>query len=93
MLTLDAIIHIPESVSFSVIGQDAFLLNTRTNKYFALEEVGARLWDLLRNGDQPRDCYQTLLAEYEVDPDELEQDLVELLNMMMENGLVELDQA
>ena len=90
MLTLDSALHIPDHVSFSIVGEDAFLLNTRTNKYFALEEVGARLWELLKDGQSLREGYQVILGEYEVDPAQLEQDLLELLSNLQENGLVEI---
>jgi hypothetical protein len=92
MLTLDAVLRIPAQVSFSVVGQDAFLLNTQTNRYFALEEVGARLWELLKDGNPLRESYQVLLDEYDVAPDELEQHVMELVSSLMENGLVELDE-
>lgn len=93
MLTLDADLHIPAHVSFSIVGQDAFLLNTQTNKYFSLEEVGARLWELLNDGQSLRDGYQVILGEYEIDPAQLEQDLLEFLNHLLENGLVEIIQG
>ncbi|MBI5964686.1 MAG: PqqD family protein [Chloroflexi bacterium] len=89
MLTLDASLRISTNVIFTVVGQDAFLLNTRTNKYYALEEVGVRLWELLNEGRQLRGCYQLLLNEYEVDPPQLERDILELIGALMENGLVE----
>lgn len=47
MLTLKDALAIPTHVTFSVVGEDAFLLNTKTNKYYSLEEVGARFWKLL----------------------------------------------
>jgi hypothetical protein len=90
MLTLDTALRIPASVSFSVVGEDAFLLNAQTNKYYGLEKVGARLWELLNEGRQLRDGYQILLNEYEVEPAQLEQDILELLNHLTENGLVEI---
>jgi hypothetical protein len=93
MLTLDAVLHIPANVSFSVVGEDAFLLNTQTNKYFALEKVGTRLWELLSQGRSLKEAYQRLLEEYEVAPAELETDLLELLDHMKENGLVEIAPA
>lgn len=92
MLTLSTSLHIPDNISFSVVGEDAFLLNTQTNKYYALEEVGARLWGLLKDGNQLKESYRVLLDEYEVDPAQLEQDVLELVSSLMENGLVELDQ-
>ena len=92
MLTLSTSLHIPDNISFSVVGQDAFLLNTQTNKYYALEEVGARLWGLLKEGNSLQKSFRVLLDEYEVDPVQLEQDVLELVSSLMENGLLELDQ-
>lgn len=90
MLTLNAHFQIPAYVSFSIVGVDAFLLNMRTNKYFRLEEVGARLWDLLSAGESLSASYQILLKEYKVDVIELESDLLELMENLLKNGLVEL---
>ncbi len=89
MLTLNARLRISANVIFTVVGQDAFLLNTQTNKYYALEEVGVRLWELLNEGRGLHESYQLLLSEYEVDPPQLESDLLELAGTLMENGLVE----
>jgi hypothetical protein len=90
MLTLDTVLHIPVNVSFSVVGEDAFLLNTQTNKYYALQKVGARLWELLNEKKSLRNAYKILLSEYEVDPVQLEQDVLELISHLMESGLVEI---
>jgi hypothetical protein len=93
MLTLDTPLRIPAHVSFSQVGEDAFLLNTRTNQYYGLEKVGARLWELFNEGGLLRDIHRKLLDEYEVDPAQLEQDVLELINHLLENGLVEIVQA
>lgn len=90
MLTLNATLQVPEFVSFTLLEQEAVLLNTRNNRYYALDEVGARLWGLLSEGKQLREIYQTLMAEYEVDLEQLERDMLELLNHLVENGLVEI---
>lgn len=93
MLTLNATLQVPEFVSFTLLEQDAVLLNTRNNRYYALDEVGARLWGLLSEGKQLREIYQTLMDEYEVSPAQLERDMLELLNHLVENGLVEIVQG
>jgi hypothetical protein len=71
---------------------DAILLNTRTNKYFALEKIGARLWELLKDDNTLIAAYQTLLDDYDVEPAELERDILELVAHLMEKSLVELAQ-
>ena len=92
MLTLDASLRIPSHVAFTFADQDAVLLNTRTNQYYSLDEVGARLWSLLNEGKQLMESYQALLEEYDVEPAQLEQDLLELVSGLVENGLVEIAQ-
>lgn len=78
---------------FSLVEDDAFLLNTRTNQYFLLEEVGARLWDLLKEGLLLREAYERIGKEYDVAPAQLEKDLLELLAELKENGLVQVDET
>jgi hypothetical protein len=90
MLTLDTALRIPAHVSFSVVGEDAFLLNMQTNKYYGLEKVGARLWELLKEGKSLKEGCRILLDEYEVAPAQLEQDILELVQRLMENNLVEI---
>ncbi|HUH96917.1 MAG TPA: PqqD family protein [Anaerolineales bacterium] len=90
MLTLDSTLLIPPYVTFTVVGQDAFLLNTRTNRYFALQEVGTRLWTLLKDGTPLKEACQSLRAEYEVQPAQLEQDILELVGQLLDNKLVEI---
>ena len=89
MLTLAAALRIPDNVLFTTVDDDAVLLNTRTNQYFALDEVGARAWNLLTEGKSLRAAYEILLDEYEVDPVPLERDLLDLVGHLAENGLVE----
>ena len=89
MLTLDTTLDIPAHVLSTTVDQDAVLLNTQTNKYYALDDVGARFWALLTENNLLRDTYKILLDEYEVNPSQLEQDLLELLTDLLENNLLE----
>jgi hypothetical protein len=93
MLTLDVTLIFPEVVSFTFVDEDAVLLNMQTNQYYLLDEVGARLWGLLRDGKSLRESYRALLEEYEVEPATLEQDVLELLEKLKEQGLVEIVQV
>ncbi|MEW5828587.1 MAG: PqqD family protein [Chloroflexota bacterium] len=93
MLSLDTTVRIPAHVFFTSVDGASFLLDTRANAYFALEEVGGRFWDLLEDGQPLAAIHARLLDEYEVEPAELKRDLLELLDDLLENGLVELVQA
>jgi len=93
MLRLDDILRVPDFVSFAFVQQDAVLLNMHSNQYYLLDEVGARLWGLLRDGKSLRESYQAILGEYEVDSTQLEQDVLDLVENLKEQGLVEIIQA
>jgi hypothetical protein len=88
MTTLAAKISIPDQVTYSEVANEMVLLNLDTGKYFGLDEVGARMYALLAEHKSLRQAYQTLLDEYEVDPDRLEQDLIVLVDDLVERGLV-----
>ncbi len=93
MLTLNSKLRLPEQVVFTFVGEDAILLNTRTNQYFALDEVGARLWRLMSEGKDLLESHTAFLEEYEVEAERLEADLLELIGQLVENGLVEIAEA
>lgn len=93
MLTLDSSLRFPEAVSFTTVADGAVLLNTATSKYFALDAVGARLLELLRQGLTLRACHAQLLLEYAVEAAELERDLLDLVVSLREHGLVEVAAA
>ena len=89
MLTLDAVLRITAHVLYTRVEQDAILLNTLTNKYYSLNEVGARFWGLLTEGETLRRAHQVLLKEFEIESPQLEQDLLGLVQQLHEDGLVE----
>lgn len=93
MLTLDAALHIPTHILFTTVEQDAVLLNTLTNKYYSLNEVGARFWTLLAEGKTLKEAHVALLEEFAVEAYPLEQDLLELVGRLRENGLVEVNET
>jgi hypothetical protein len=47
------------------------------------------MWTVLIDAPSIQDAYDLLLQEYDVEPDRLHRDLVELLNRLLEQGLIE----
>jgi Coenzyme PQQ synthesis protein D (PqqD) len=89
MLTLDTPVRAAKNVLFTGVAEEAVLLNTRSNKYFGLNDVGARFWDVLVKSSL-RDAYQVLCSEFAVNPQQLEQDLLELADLMVQHDLLEI---
>jgi hypothetical protein len=81
-------VAIPETVLFRDLDGEAVLLATESGKYFGLNEVGTRLWSLLRlHGDVEAVC-RSLLAEYDVPEERLREDVARFVGTLADRGLI-----
>lgn len=80
---------VPPHVLVRQLEREAVLLNLDTERYFGLDEVGARMWVHLTGSDSIETAYGKLLAEYEVDGEILRRNLSELLDQLVANGLLD----
>jgi hypothetical protein len=76
-----------EQVS-SDLGGEVAILNLKASKYYGLNDVGARIWSLMQQPRTVEEIRDTLVREYEVEPDRCERDLVRLLQRLADEGLV-----
>ena len=81
----------PDVISQEVSGETV-LLDLESEHYFGLDEVGTRIWQLIKQTNDLKEIYQTLLAEYDVPEDRLQQDLDTLLAEISGLGLIILEQ-
>ena len=75
-------------VMIQEVGGESVLLDLKTERYLGLNEVGTRMWQVLLDSDSIQTAYETLLAEYDVAPQQLEEDLRDLLSRLLENALI-----
>ena len=73
----------------SDLGGESVILNMKTGVYHGLNEVGARVWDLIEKPKAVKEIKQVLLEEYEVEPDVCTDGLFLLLNNLKTAGLIE----
>lgn len=73
----------------NVIEGESVLLNLKSESYFGLDQVGTRMWTLLTASDSIQSAYEALLDEYDVAADTLKQDMQDLIQKLIANGLVE----
>ncbi|MEW5871918.1 MAG: PqqD family protein [Chloroflexota bacterium] len=89
MVTPKSSLSIPADVLFHELAGEAVLLNLATGKYFGLDEVGTRMWQLLAEHHQTEPVVQALLQEYDVPEEQLRSDLLVLVDKLIEHGLVQ----
>ena len=90
MSTLETRIKIPKETLFHEVDNEMVLLNLGNGKYFSLDDVGTRMWALMTEHEQLKAVHQALLEEYQADPLQLEQDLLELTDKLAANGLLQI---
>ena len=89
MISFAARVSVPSDILISEVGGESVLLNLKNERYFGLDDVGTRMWKTLIASDSIQAAYETLLAEYDVEASRLREDLDELIQQLMEQGLVE----
>jgi hypothetical protein len=81
------------SVAPNVLVQDlageSVLLNLQTEQYFGLDDVGSRIWQVLTERESVGKAIDALGAEYDVEPEQLQQDVENLIEDLLAHGLVE----
>jgi hypothetical protein len=75
------------------LGDEAAILNLKNSVYYGLNPVGAKVWNLVQKPCSVRDLRNAIVAEYEVEPERCEGDLLELLESMHQQGLIQVQEA
>jgi hypothetical protein len=65
------------------------VVNLETNRIFALNATGARLWELLSEGHGDSEIFARLSREYDVEESELQSEIDRLLQELTAESLVE----
>jgi hypothetical protein len=85
----DQVFTVSSDVLFQEVSGETVLLDLESEQYFGLDAVGTRIWSLLKEGRAVREMVETLLAEYEVEREQLAGDVRELLAALLDAGLIE----
>lgn len=90
MVSLNDRVTVPAHVLIRFLDNESVLLNIETERYFGLDETGTRMWQLVTAAPKIEVAYQQLLDEYDVEGGLLRSNLTELLERLVENGLLEI---
>jgi hypothetical protein len=80
---------VPANVLVRELDGESVLLNLNSECYFGLDEVGTRMWTLLTASESVQAAYEKLATEYDVDAEQLRQDLDSLIEKLVDQGLLE----
>ena len=70
------------------VGGELVLLDLVSEQYFSLDDVGAAMWEAIIAGPTLAAARDALVADFEVAPEELGADLLELVADLERRGLL-----
>ena len=93
MIKSDAIICRNDNIPTIELDGDVAMMNIEKGKYYGLNSVASRVWELLEESQIFSELIELLLKEYDVDKTTCVQDVSELLDSLNEAGLITISEG
>ena len=81
-------VRVPDDVLISNLQEESVILNLDSERYYGLDDVGTRFLSVLNTADSIEAAYEMLRNEYDVDAQNLRQDLLELVEDLVGQGIL-----
>jgi hypothetical protein len=89
----ESVVVVSKDQMASDVAGETVILGLTAGRYYGLDAVGARVWQLIQTPTAFADVRRTIVSEYDVEPARCEADLLALLQKMADAGLVEVRDA
>ena len=87
-IALDTTLRASDDAVSTAIPGETVILDPISGRYFGLDGVGARVWEMLQQSTTVRSMVAAITSEYDVDAATCEHDLRALLAQLDAKGLV-----
>lgn len=88
VVTEDAQVVAVEGLTAADLGGEAVVLDAHSGRYYGLNELGVRIFDMLHSPTRVGAIIETLAQEYDVEEAQLRRDVLEFLGTMEGNRLI-----
>ena len=89
MISMNSSVVATSEQASSDLKGEAVILSLKSGAYYGLNAVGASIWNLLQEPRTVSEIRDILLAEYEVEPEQCDRELLALLQQLEAEGLIE----
>jgi hypothetical protein len=86
--SLPSRVAVAPDIVFQDLKSETILLNLNNERYYGLDDVGTRMWQVLSEQGEVEVAIAQLAAEYDVDEATLRQDVAELIDNLGRAGLI-----
>ena len=88
-ISLESVVRRSSDVMASQVDNELVMMDVERGMYYALNPVGADIWERLTEPQTVADLCAQLVQQYEVDRATCEADVLAVLNDMAGNGLLQ----
>ncbi|MFH1115529.1 MAG: PqqD family peptide modification chaperone [Pseudomonadota bacterium] len=88
-ISLDTVVVVARNQVSTEVGEDVAILNIDSGVYYGLNQVGARIWNLIIEPKTIRQVQEDVCSEYDVQPDKCFEDLRGFFARLTDAELVE----
>ena len=89
-MDLNQAVTFSDKVFAQEVDGEMVLLDMNSENYFGLNEIGTDIWQAMQEKRFLQNVYESLLEQYEVEPEVLEKDLLDFVKKLEESGLVKI---
>ena len=91
-MELDQKVIFAESVFAQLVDDEMVLLDMESENYFGLDEVGTSIWNAMQDNETLEEVFNVLLEQYDVGEEMLNNDLLNFVTKLVDNGLAKVVQ-
>jgi hypothetical protein len=84
-------ITLSKNVFAQEIDDETIILDSTTQEYFSLNEIGKVIWSLLEEKNNLEEIKAEMLDMYEVPEEQIEKDLLNFIQALEQKGLIKVD--
>src|SRR6185295_7715063 len=81
-------VKIPDDVLISKLQEESVILNLDSERYYGLDDVGTRFLTVLNTSESIEAAYEALRREYDIEENVLRDDLLELIENLLNQGIL-----
>lgn len=87
-MTSQPLLRIPSHILARQVGDEVIILDLESGAYFGLDQVGARVWQLVVEGQSPDAICNVLIAEFDAPRSQVTSDCKRLFVELLEKRLL-----
>jgi len=92
-LRLTQKVDLVENVLIQELAGESVLLHLDSEQYFGLDEIGTQMLSILKESESIQVACDRLFQEYEAQPEQIQQDLLDLVSQLAKHDLVEISSS